>query len=1280
MPFLKSYNSEKKLESISRRLKFFSLDRIQYHSDDKWKIRADNLKYNLSLIIAKIIMKLQYLKRSKENFIEVIEEYNQKNNTSLSFEDFEKEGWIRIIAGQALIPIQVLHAVRDVCKKLEDSKDIEIPQKELHLSQCLNSYNKRFFKRDQITISHEELDQALIETKSDLNSEYFCKKGILMFEEERQCFIWNKNNFYCRELGAEIASAIWFLIGNQKPLDEKFKQFFEYIIISGISSVDMRKYLPQSDCQKICESAATFLINENDLINLGNEFKKLFLDFPSDYPLRKNINSSTFFVQFNSDDLFNTIESLFVYRWNFSNNWLVYEGTRKDYYSLLCLIIENESNYSNKYPEILSIFKDTSRPFLIWTLYETIPRNHIEVIPYLLSELELIPIAFRMIDEVGIDHFLLQDPNNDNRTEGYVFKNQIWLEMFEFVLNQIDLSDSRDEKIGNMLNMILLNAAEDTFRSKAISGVNIHYHNPLKDRYKKALNILANKRVEHGITSHPRIISNALPKLAKYVISKLDHPSPNRNEFLNLNSGLVDFSIEILKFLNICISESENSIQKKEELENSLIDMTRALKNYLTMFFCVEEITVTDLYSGVSKKEKAKRGVGGEFGYEILDWGHLFLHFQKLYLLKKLDAEFIDSLKFNTCEDKYNEENQEQHEKIKLYLKSLMIAYVSINKNRNFYESEQLPVTDALCELETLIKFYALKYSCYKLPNNRTDAFDERFRLPENNLYFLPLTTLLYRSANYFAEDKQIKFFKEFFANSIDIERMLKAINILDLKNVKEIISERIKEIKVADFIKSANWITELEQALIEAVNSEQYWAIAKPLIEEVQTHHIKRKTVDAHFNSFMFEIKLLLAYKEKDWGTLFNLEIPKSENIYPRNFSNENLKKFYIAIYKIYNDKNYTEGINMLKLLSESNPQDVKYSLNLYSAQILEANEKGLSKEIFIKANAEWEKFVENLKEEDEKKKLLDYSEAVDSNKLFYYVSTEDSVRFDQTISKLSKRYLYDEDLIPVIYKFYKKRDLHEFAYDYLTKSEHYLRELNKEISPTINDLIEKSKSEKLPGLKSSFNEIVNLIPKDIPSVTPDCINNKRNLAMFILNELILALVTLLKKRVAAKNILEDQYNDFIQAVLVPRFAIWGWSIPDQPRTGKSGGIKDAGNADLVLESGGKNFALIEALKFGGSKYTEKHILKCEKYDGTINRYYIIVYHLKKSENFDKNWEKYKKDVLRIEYPATFPIKKEEGFIDISNEFEDVRNFKIAKTLHGEGVEMFHIMINLGD
>ncbi len=84
-------------------------------------------------------------------------------------------------------------------------------------------------------------------------------------------------------------------------------------------------------------------------------------------------------------------------------------------------------------------------------------------------------------------------------------------------------------------------------------------------------------------------------------------------------------------------------------------------------------------------------------------------------------------------------------------------------------------------------------------------------------------------------------------------------------------------------------------------------------------------------------------------------------------------------------------------------------------------------------------------------------------------------------------------------------------------------------------------------------------------------------------------------------------------------------------------------------------------------------------KYIGTIDKYYVVIYYLGNSSDFESKWSTYKSDVLSISYPTTFTIDTSIGFTEITNEFTDVANFKIAKTIHNSKLEMFHVMINLG-
>lgn len=329
---------------------------------------------------------------------------------------------------------------------------------------------------------------------------------------------------------------------------------------------------------------------------------------------------------------------------------------------------------------------------------------------------------------------------------------------------------------------------------------------------------------------------------------------------------------------------------------------------------------------------------------------------------------------------------------------------------------------------------------------------------------------------------------------------------------------------------------------------------------------------------------------------------------------------------------------------------------------------------------NQDWENFIDNLTDE-EKKGISELTEPIASNSIHYLVATKDILRFDQTINKLSRRYLYDEEIIPTVYNFYVERDLHELAFDYLRKSEEYYIENDKSIPEEIQVLLNNSESvQLLAKYKISLDRIRGLSPTSIPKITPATINDKRQLNKFILDEIVQSLRIIREKIEALRQVThENRFNDFLQAILRFRFPIWGWSIPDQSRLGTSTGGADAGNADLVIQSGGgTNIALIEAFILRDKDYTQTHILKCPKYIGTIDKYYVVIYCLGNSVDFESKWSTYMSDVLSISYPLFFAIDASIGFTEITREFTDVVNFKIAKTIHKSNLEMFHVMINL--
>lgn len=333
--------------------------------------------------------------------------------------------------------------------------------------------------------------------------------------------------------------------------------------------------------------------------------------------------------------------------------------------------------------------------------------------------------------------------------------------------------------------------------------------------------------------------------------------------------------------------------------------------------------------------------------------------------------------------------------------------------------------------------------------------------------------------------------------------------------------------------------------------------------------------------------------------------------------------------------------------------------------------------------ANQNWESFV-NVLTDEEKKGLSELNEPIASNGLHYFAAMKDAKRFDQTINTLSKSFLYDVEIIPTVYKFYIERDLHELAFDYIEKAKKHLSELSITIPTNIQTIIDNSVSTKLlENLKRGLESVRAIKAKDLPLITPEKVNDKRNLSEFILCEVVLASKVLIEKiHGIKKNPDEDRYNDLLLAALRLRFQIWDWSIHDQARKGTSPTGKSAGETDITIESGNITIALFEALILKGKDKTktEIHLLKSFGYAKNLDRYYMIIYFKGTTTDFDTTWDSYKQDVSACSFPANFALDTTKNFEDLSSKFDDINHLRIAKTTHKTNVEMFHIMIDLSE
>lgn len=944
MKFFYPFTAEEKLKSLSERLKYLARNNNSYKDYIDQKVKSENLQFNLSLVLTHIILNLKFIDRSKKVFLEIIDEYNQANKTSLTFEEFEKANWIRIVAEEVKMPELVRHFVWQVGYYEKERKPIEIPADKNDLIRCLQIYSQRYFEDSKLTIAKSELERILNNHVSNkISIDFLVERDVVGLDSMSELYYW-KGNEYSRHLRNEIASTLWLLVGGEDATLKDFRKYFKYIQGAEIWVEDLGSHLSHKNTSKICELAAAFLNSETDLLKSTNEFNKIWLDANSLQHI--DIKTEIPFVEFNYENAFDFIESVNYHKWRFRDAF-GYQRTRSFCHSLLRIIVANDTKHLIKYENVLRILKDTSRPFLLWTLYSDIQIEFSFVIPYLLTDMELIPIAFNLIDKIEIDNVFLSEQSNNNRKseESCEIKNQLWMEMFNLTLEQLASTTSDNMDNGELLAKILIDLTEKVFSINTNNRNSIISHNSLRKRYDEVLKKLGNKRITNAnIYSSPpikpRVVISLLPHIINYIKIKFEATTPNHTEFLHLKSGLIDLSIEVLRLGNLRISEGEFLKEQKERNESATRDLVSLMETYLSEFYSQIEIDVQVYNKSGTEKRKAKRGVN-EFGFEIIDWGYLYLHFEKNSVLQNFTERFTTAINFNTNGDKYDDKNKEQFEKIKLYLKSLMLGFISINQKKDLLEIDGLPVKATLDKLEKWISDFSLMYSIEDIPHAKIDVFNEMFGVFGYDMYYQHLTSLLYRSINYFNGKEQSKFVQDFFLHSTDIGRMLTAINILDSKELRDIISKRISEVKIEDFIENSFTTTELQYALVEAVNSANHWELAKPLIERIQNHFKRVKHNDEHTNYFLFEVNLLLAFKEKDFKKLSDLPIPKDEFHHQRvNKKAENIKNFFIALYKIYNDKNYDEAILILKSLLIDETKNIRYAFHLYRAETLKAIE----------------------------------------------------------------------------------------------------------------------------------------------------------------------------------------------------------------------------------------------------------------------------------------------------------------------------------------------------
>ena len=75
-----------------------------------------------------------------------------------------------------------------------------------------------------------------------------------------------------------------------------------------------------------------------------------------------------------------------------------------------------------------------------------------------------------------------------------------------------------------------------------------------------------------------------------------------------------------------------------------------------------------------------------------------------------------------------------------------------------------------------------------------------------------------------------------------------------------------------------------------------------------------------------------------------------------------------------------------------------------------------------------------------------------------------------------------------------------------------------------------------------------------------------------------------------------------------------------------------------------------------------------------------MIIYFKGKADKFESTWDSYLEDASESSFKSSQEFNTTIGYKDLCNDFDDISLIKIAKSIHGSAIEMYHIMIDLSE
>ncbi|MEP1095969.1 MAG: hypothetical protein ABJG78_12710 [Cyclobacteriaceae bacterium] len=1268
-----------KLKNLSDRIASITDKNSSYCDGSNTSIIEEELKYNISSAIAKLLLGFPLLPSARpEEFSEIISNYNKANRKKFSIKDFSSLGFIRIISGKVRIP----STVRSALWSLENKDQYEIPKEFSHHFQCLLNLHKQISK-ERSTASKKAIDKYMSTSEVEL----LIDKEIL--KSEADTFLWNGGE-YSRHLRNEITAKLWISILQ----DEKFCTDKDRLLLlcSIILDFDinwpdqLERLLSVSKLRTITKESFGILLSEEDLIDNGLEFRKSWLD--SRRYLDKSAVRPIPEIQISKPTVYDTLRQIKELEKQYHLEF-GHDETRDLYQLLIRFIITLGHLEEKKYNSLKTTLSDTKRPFLVASVYWNLRSRFHQVVPFLLVQDGLAPLVFMILDNVEIANQAVKNEESDehpkiNQTliKKKKLSTQIWCEVFEFWIRMISANEHQlTDQSWSIYNTLLLQI--EKFYAYPVSHPNDQInHEEARKRFEFGFKLLQEVRFHGNYTGikprmFPWIIQTFFEELQKRIVISWTKQR-------QLDKSGIEFAIQVFKLEKVLTFNGEVPKQVLEKNKGIEKNISTFLYEALDNFFNKKRISGFDHKSGSIKQISAKWGLLYPFAFDVLDWGYCLAVLHKFNLYNKFKKAFYKQVKFNVKGSGgiYEDENNDQYTRIRLLLKSLSYGIIQIQKDKTRLHLWGLETDKLLDTLYSDLENMAIRFCIDDLKADRINTFNERYHFESRRLHYNSLTQVVFNAFNYRTDDENLPFLKDFIGKNSNLELLLTISHALKSNDAHSIISDEIKRISLDEFINSSSSTNNWKEAMIDSINSTHHFKLAAPLLNKLEAHYEKVSLKDENDERIFYEVKLLYAFRNKDLEAINKVSPPK--NPYTASHYNQPIydkKNFFIGLHQLYNENDYPAAIKIFEELISKSPADFEYNYRLFHAKTMqsinESDDLGIAE-----AFETWQKYLSDNKEDSNKTKSL--QSMVSLTSIHYYLSISQYPEVDRFLLEEPEEYRYAEEIVQSVFDMYNKRDLPFKGPEYLRRGFDFHKNNSNKAPEVFERLLATiDTTEEVATLKLAFLEIRDLPPEKIIHTVPQSLNGQITLDLFILHELINAgKIVLTKYKALDKIEYEDKYNDLLQSTLRLRFPIWGWDIPDQERTGNSNskGL-DLGSSDFKIKTTGTDIALVEAMILDSKnrEKTEEHVVKCFKYISYIRFYFIITYFKGKDSNFYNVWDAYKEDVLKINYDDTYKLKLTE-FTDLSSSLTLIRNIKVGKTQHVDDIAMYHIFFNIPD